>query len=627
MSKAKSKTHPAIKSITSTDHVTTELATQTPPATEAPGAGVFEPVCHDLICSDLNNPRKTFDDDGLAELAASIVRDGLVEPIVLRPDPGDAGRYMLIAGERRWRAIGQAIFAGGWPAERPIPAMIRTVDEHDARRLALVENLQRRDLNAVEEARALQQLAELTGASAADIGRDLGFTPRWAQQRLQLLQLPPALQDQVETRKITVEQARTVLAILPKLPPIKIAELEAGKITVADAKAWLDQQPEPLSDAARLAFMELIEKCKAEPFKAGSYMATKIAGATVRRDQGDNGVRMSIEVEDPNGALAELRKRQLCEEPRRVRIEDVETGEHYVSLGYYGEHYMGPQLFKWAFDAKFRETAIPTLRVQVYGLQVDAAAQAGGGFATPWLNDEVVKLAPEILAEIRANKEAREATEQLWKDQQAEQAQASLDRQRAAKERLAAAAMVEPELRQAFAVNAGAFTGSIQGKAADLGISFPLFMSDDGEIIDASGAELIDGVYHERDRSLPMRRLLVAALNVAAGVETPTEQPVPMDADAMPRADFLAATARHLTAADDTLTPDAATAKAERGLEAMLAGEGWIYGEADALDWDDNGAQSLAGYISDDGLGEPKACEDDTGGEGSDAAPALESVG
>jgi ParB family chromosome partitioning protein len=109
-------------------------------------------VLHHQIRPDPANPRKAFDQDGLDELEASIVADGLGEPLLIRADPEQAGGFMLIAGERRWRAIGQAIAHGDWPAEQPVDCMLREVDEAQARRLALVENLQRRDLKPVEEA-------------------------------------------------------------------------------------------------------------------------------------------------------------------------------------------------------------------------------------------------------------------------------------------------------------------------------------------------------------------------------------------------------------------------------------------------------------------------------------------
>src|SRR5207245_1562020 len=88
---------------------------------------LFRPTRHDAIRPDPANPRKIFDEDDLVDLAESISRDGLLEPLVLRAIDEEPGQFMLIAGERRWRAIGLAIKNGFWPAERAVPAMLRQV--------------------------------------------------------------------------------------------------------------------------------------------------------------------------------------------------------------------------------------------------------------------------------------------------------------------------------------------------------------------------------------------------------------------------------------------------------------------------------------------------------------------
>jgi ParB family chromosome partitioning protein len=566
---------------------------------------------HEILPSEFN-PRKDFDDDGLAELAESIGRDGLLENLVVRPGAyilgGDlkkpAPTHTLVAGERRWRAIGRLIEANLWPATQRIICNVRQMDDVTHRRIALVENLQRRDLKPLEEAKALQQLVEIDGRSTEEIATDIGFTQRWAQQRLQLLQLSPAMQQRMAEGELKVEPARITVAIWDKLPPVKKIELEQGKITPEAAKQWLDQQPTPLSDAAKLAVMELWEKLAAAPYKAGySGKATKIVGMIERTDRGDNGTSIKVRVDDPKNAFAELRKRNLVDEPGRVTDEGVETGEAYVSTGYNGEYYLR-QAFPSALDAKFRKANIPTLRVQVYGLQVDYAAGQSEGYATPWLETPPFTPAPEVSAEISAKKAARLEREQKARDDQAardaEQRQAA--QQRAA--RIEASAQLEPELRQAFAVSPGAFTGSLAARSADLGWTLPLFLSEDGAITDSAGQGVTEYVYpHNRYDRLPFLRFLVAAVNVAAGLETPTSKPVPMDPDAMPREDFLAQVVTSLIEESDEegapmpYASDVAEVLAERALDALLAEEGWVYGEADTYDWDINGARSLAGAI------------------------------
>src|SRR5690606_1401341 len=109
-----------------------------------------------------DQPRRHFDDAALDELAGSIAARGVIQPVIVRPLAG--GRYQLVAGERRWRAAQKAQL-------HEIPALIRDLDEREVMALALIENVQREDLNPVEEARAYQRLAEREGMTQAEIAR------------------------------------------------------------------------------------------------------------------------------------------------------------------------------------------------------------------------------------------------------------------------------------------------------------------------------------------------------------------------------------------------------------------------------------------------------------------------
>ena len=119
---------------------------------------------------DKEQPRKKFDDEALAELASSIAEHGVLQPIVVRPAPSAAGRYRIIAGERRWRAARMAGLT-------EVPVVIREVTDEQAMELALIENLQREDLDPVEEALGYQQLIErcgLTQEQAAELLKNNG---------------------------------------------------------------------------------------------------------------------------------------------------------------------------------------------------------------------------------------------------------------------------------------------------------------------------------------------------------------------------------------------------------------------------------------------------------------------
>lgn len=150
-----------------------------------------------------NQPRHRFDETALAELAASLREHGLLQPVLVSQDGPDA--YVLVAGERRWRAARQAGF------ER-IPAVIRErLDETRELELALVENLQRRDLTPLEEARAYEQLRTGAGWSQAEIAQRVGLDRSTVANSLRLLKLAPAIQERVEDGALTAGHARALL--------------------------------------------------------------------------------------------------------------------------------------------------------------------------------------------------------------------------------------------------------------------------------------------------------------------------------------------------------------------------------------------------------------------------------
>jgi len=157
----------------------------------------------DLIDANPLQPRTHFDEAALKELAQSIEAHGVVQPVLLRRK---YGRYELVAGERRWRA---AQLAG---LER-IPAVVRDVADNDMLELALIENIQREDLNAIEEAQAYKKLIEGVGLTqeslAARVGRDRSYITNY----LRLLRLPDDLQRLVAEGKLSTGHARTLLGL------------------------------------------------------------------------------------------------------------------------------------------------------------------------------------------------------------------------------------------------------------------------------------------------------------------------------------------------------------------------------------------------------------------------------
>lgn len=149
-----------------------------------------------------DQPRRHFDEDALSELAASIATRGVIQPVIVRPQAN--GMYQLVAGERRWRAAQKAQL-------HEIPAIIRDLDEREVMALALIENIQREDLNPVEEARAYQRLAEREGMTQSDIAGMVEKSRSHVANMQRLLALPAEVLDHVETGRLDMGHARALI--------------------------------------------------------------------------------------------------------------------------------------------------------------------------------------------------------------------------------------------------------------------------------------------------------------------------------------------------------------------------------------------------------------------------------
>ena len=158
----------------------------------------------DRIEPNPNQPRRHFSAEDLEELAVSIGQHGVLQPLLV--SERDPGRYVLVAGERRWRA---AMLSG----LREVPAVIRErLEEEHLLELALVENLQRRDLTPLEEARAYEQLRSGLGLSQAEIAGRVGINRSTVANTLRLLKLPIEIQEMVEDGELSAGHARTLLS-------------------------------------------------------------------------------------------------------------------------------------------------------------------------------------------------------------------------------------------------------------------------------------------------------------------------------------------------------------------------------------------------------------------------------
>ncbi len=176
------------------------------------------------IKANPNQPRQEFDEGALRELADSIKEIGLVQPITVRKM--DDGTYTIIAGERRWRASQLA-------GLQSIPAYIRTVDDENMMEMALVENIQREDLNPMEIALAYQHLIEQYGMTQERLSEKVGKNRSTVTNYLRLLKLPASIQVALKKRELDMGHARTLLSLgNPKLQNKLFTEIKRQRMSV-----------------------------------------------------------------------------------------------------------------------------------------------------------------------------------------------------------------------------------------------------------------------------------------------------------------------------------------------------------------------------------------------------------
>lgn len=173
-------------------------------APAAPEAGGIRRLAVGSIIPNRANPRRDFDDALLDELASSIKEKGVMQPLLIRPLAGEAERYELIAGERRWRAAQRA-------GLHEVPVIIREVDDREALELAIIENVQRADLNPLEEALGYEQLLEQFSYTQNDLGHVIGKSRSHVANTLRLLKLPDEVRDMLSRGDLTAGHARTLI--------------------------------------------------------------------------------------------------------------------------------------------------------------------------------------------------------------------------------------------------------------------------------------------------------------------------------------------------------------------------------------------------------------------------------
>ena len=205
-----------------------------------------------LIDRNPDQPRKIFDDEALAELAESIKNYGVIQPIIVK-QVGD--RYVIIAGERRWRASRLA-------GLKTIPCVVKDYTEQEVSEIAIIENLQREDLNPIESAKAIKSLIQQYNLTQDDVADKIGKSRPAVANTLRLLLLPESIIALVESNKLTAGHARALLGIddAVKQKQIAVQIIEQG-LTVRDVENIIKHLNKPKQEVVKKEKSLAIKLC------------------------------------------------------------------------------------------------------------------------------------------------------------------------------------------------------------------------------------------------------------------------------------------------------------------------------------------------------------------------------
>jgi len=218
-----------------------------------PARGLEQPI--ELLVRNPDQPRRTFIEADIEELAASIREKGILQPILVRPAPGQAGHYQIVAGERRWRAAQKA-------GLHSVPVIVRELDDLDVMEIGIIENVQRADLNPIEEARGYKVLQDRFGRTQDALAQVVGKSRPHIANMLRLLALPEVVQDHVLHGRLSAGHARALITsenaealaeqVIAKALSVRQTEAlvrdeQAGPKAAPAPKARLQQNADTLS--------------------------------------------------------------------------------------------------------------------------------------------------------------------------------------------------------------------------------------------------------------------------------------------------------------------------------------------------------------------------------------------
>ena len=215
-----------------------------PAAAPSPASeGSVQQIALDAISANTYQPRTEFDETALRDLTESITLHGILQPVMVRPR--GKGRYELVAGERRFRAAREAGLT-------QIPAVIREMSDEDSLIVALIENIQREDLNAMEAARGYRQLLDQFGITQLELARQIGKSASTVGYALSLLRLPPEMQEGIAEGRISMDHGKVLLSVAsPERRASLYAEMLAEGLSVVASRRRALEEPAGASSSTR----------------------------------------------------------------------------------------------------------------------------------------------------------------------------------------------------------------------------------------------------------------------------------------------------------------------------------------------------------------------------------------
>ena len=255
-----------------------EMTPGEPEPRDAEGGVQQAPI--ELLRRNPDQPRRHFGEAELEDLTASVRERGVLQPILVRPAPGATGEFQIVAGERRWRAAQRA-------GLHAVPVLIKPLDDVEVAEIAIIENVQRTDLNALEEAQGYRTLMDRFGRTQEAISKTVGKSRSHVANALRLLNLPSSVREHLEAARLSAGHARAIAAAPD---PEQLARvIVEGDLTVRQAEALARQSHEETGPAVA-------------PARTPRAPRGKDADTAALEQDLSETLGLSVEIKDRNGA-------------------------------------------------------------------------------------------------------------------------------------------------------------------------------------------------------------------------------------------------------------------------------------------------------------------------------------